>query len=62
MWTGRRRSRGSGTRPIARAGGVGSVRAIQTDGISLEEEIACKRHEGDMDARNVKRRRVQLRS
>lgn len=36
VWTSRRRRRSSGTRPIAGAGGVGRVRAIQTDGISLE--------------------------
>jgi len=34
VWTGRGRSSGSGTQPIAGGGGVGSVRAIQTDGIS----------------------------
>lgn len=56
MWTGRGRSSGSGTQPIASAGGVGSVRAIQTNGISLEKDISCKRHMRDMNARNVKRR------
>jgi hypothetical protein len=56
VWTGRGRGSGSGTQPIAGGGGVGSVRAIQTDGISLEKDITCKRHMRDMNARNVKRR------
>jgi len=56
VWTGRGRSSGSGTQPIAGAGGVGSVRAIQTDGISLEKYIICECHMRDMNARNVKRR------
>lgn len=55
MWAGRGRSRGSGTYPIA-GGDVGSVRAIQTDGISLEKDITCKCHMRDINARNVKRR------
>lgn len=54
--TGRRRRRGSGTQPIAGGGGIGGVRAIQTNGISLEKDITCKRHMRDMNARNVKRR------
>ena len=37
VWTDRRQRRDSGTRQIAGAGRVGRVRAIQTDGISLEE-------------------------
>lgn len=56
MWTGQRRRGGSGTQPIT-AGGVGSVRTIQTDGISLEKDMTGKRHMRDMNARNVKRRK-----
>jgi hypothetical protein len=56
VWTGRGRRRGSGTQPIAGAGGVGGVRPIQTNGISLEKDITCKRHIRDMNAGNVKRR------
>ena len=37
MWTSRRQRRDSGARQIAGGGCVGRVRAIQTDGISLEE-------------------------
>jgi hypothetical protein len=62
VWTGRGRRRGGGTQPIAGGGGVGSVCAIQTNGIPLEKEITCKRHMRDMNARNVETPRVELRS